>query len=489
VTPAPIDVAGAIHGWQVALPAITALCAAFVVMLADLAMRGTERDGVAVVGVLGLGATMAVAIGLWLAPVVTGGFHDTLRADPFALFFAVVVCVGATFTVLMSIDYLRDHPMAGGDYYALVLLSTCGMILMAAANDLIVIFLALEIMSVAIYVLAGILRTDPRSNEAALKYFFLGAFASGFLLYGTAFLFGASGSTQLDAIGRVVAKTPDNPLVWLGLALLVVGFGFKVAMVPFHAWAPDVYEGAPTTITAFMAVGVKAAAFAAFGRVLAVGFGAVTAGWANVLWIVAVATMTVGNVTAISQRNVKRMLAYSSIAHAGYALLGLVAGTRAGGAALCVYLAVYTLMNLGAFAVLIALGRRGEPCETLDDLAGMGWRQPLLGIAMTIFMLSLAGFPPTAGFAGKLALFAAAIDAGYVGLVVIAVLNSVVSVYYYLGVLVQMYMVEGDRAGIPPTRRPALLATIVLTMALVLFVGIAPSRLFQVATTAFASLR
>jgi NADH-quinone oxidoreductase subunit N len=489
VTPAPIDMAGAMHGWQVALPAITALCAAFVVMLADLAMRGTERDGVAVVGVLGLGATMAVAIGLWVAPVVSGGFHDTLRADPFALFFAVVVCVGATFTVLMSVDYLRDHPMAGGDYYALVLLSTCGMILMAAANDLMVIFLALEIMSVAIYVLAGILRTDPRSNEAALKYFFLGAFASGFLLYGTAFLFGASGSTQLDAIGRAVAKTPDDPIVWLGLALLFVGFGFKVAMVPFHGWAPDVSAGAPTTITAFMAVGVKAAAFAAFARVLAVGFGAVTAGWTNVLWIVAVATMTLGNVTAISQRNVKRMLAYSSIAHAGYALVGLVAGTRDGGAALCVYMAAYTLMNLGAFAVLIALGRRGEPCETLDDLAGMGWRQPLLGIAMTIFMLSLAGFPPTAGFAGKLAIFSAAIDAGYVGLVVIAVLNSVVSVYYYLGVLVQMYMVEGDRAGVPPTRRPALLATIVLTMALVLAVGIAPSRVFQVATTAFASLR
>jgi NADH-quinone oxidoreductase subunit N len=271
--------------------------------------------------------------------------------------------------------------------------------------------------------------------------------------------------------------------------LLLVGFGFKVAMVPFHGWAPDVYEGAPTTVTAFMAVGVKAAAFAAFARVLTVAFGPATASWSGVLWVVAALTMTVGNVTAISQRSVKRMLAYSSIAHAGYALIGLVAGTRAGGAALCLYLAVYTLMNLGAFAVLIALGRRGEPCETLDDFAGVGFRQPLLGIAMSVFMLSLAGVPPTAGFAGKLALFGAAVDAGYVGLVVIGVLNSVVSVYYYLGVLVQMYMVEGQRIVVAPSRRPALYATILVTMVLVLMVGIAPARLVEVATEAFAPLR
>ena len=486
MTPA---MSAAAHGWQVALPAITALGAAFVVMLADLIMRGTERDGVAVVGVLGLIATMVVALVLWGDPTAAAGFGNTLRADRFALFFAVVVCVGAAFTILMSIDYLRDNPLAGGDYYALVLLSTCGMILMAAANDLIVVFLALEIMSVAIYVLAGMLRTDPRSNEAALKYFFLGAFASGFLLYGTAFLFGASGSTQLDAIGRAVARSPHDPLVLLGLALLFVGFGFKVAMVPFHGWAPDVYEGAPTTVTAFMAVGVKAAAFAALARVLSVAFGSVVASWSGVLWVVAAATMTVGNVTALSQWSVKRMLAYSSIAHAGYALVGLVAGTREGGAALCVYLAAYTLMNVGAFAVLIALGRRGEPCETLDDLAGVGFRHPILGVAMTVFMLSLAGMPPTVGFAGKLALFSAAVDAGYVGLALIGVLNSVVSVYYYFGVLVQMYMAEGTREIVPLGRRPALYATVVVAMVLVLAYGLDPTSLLEAGAEAFASLR
>ena len=486
MTPA---MAAAANGWAVALPAITALGAAFVVMLADLVMRGTERDGVAVVGVLGLVATMVVALVLWGDPTAAAGFGNTLRADRFALFFAVVVCVGAALTILMSIDYLRDNPLAGGDYYALVLLSTCGMILMAAANDLIVVFLALEIMSVAIYVLAGMLRTDPRSNEAALKYFFLGAFASGFLLYGTAFLFGASGSTQLDAIGRAVARSPHDPLVLLGLALLFVGFGFKVAMVPFHGWAPDVYEGSPTTVTAFMAVGVKAAAFAALARVLSVAFGSVVASWSGVLWVVAALTMTVGNVTALSQRSVKRMLAYSSIAHAGYALVGLVAGTREGGAALCVYLAAYTLMNVGAFAVLIALGRRGEPCETLDDMAGMGFRHPILGVAMAVFMLSLAGMPPTVGFAGKLALFSAAVDAGYVGLAIIGVLNSVVSVYYYFGVLVQMYMADGTREIVPLGRRPALYATIVVAMVLVLAYGLDPTSLLAAGAEAFASLR
>jgi NADH-quinone oxidoreductase subunit N len=484
-----IDVGAFTAGWEAALPAIVALVAAMVVMVADLLLGGDEGEGVAVVGLLGLLATAGVAIGLWSRSYYGGGFGDTLRSDPYALFFAVVICTGAALTVLMSVDYLRDVPLAGGDYYALVLLSTCGMILMAAANDLIVVFLSLEIMSVAVYVLAGILRTDRRSTEAALKYFFLGAFASGFLLYGTALLYGAAGTTQLAAIARTVAKTPHDPLVLAGLALLLVGFGFKVAMVPFHGWTPDVYEGAPTTVTAFMAAGVKAAAFAALARVLWLAFGAMVPDWSGVLWTVAVLTMTVGNVTALVQRNVKRMLAYSSIAHAGYALIGLVAATRDGGAALCFYLAAYTVMNTGAFAVLVALGRRGEPCETLDQLAGMGFRQPLLGVAMTIFMLSLAGFPPTAGFAGKLALFQAAVDQGYVGLAVIGVANSLVSVVYYLGVLVQMYMADGTRDVVAPSRRPALLAAVVVAMVLTLGIGIAPSGPLRAASIAFASLR
>jgi NADH-quinone oxidoreductase subunit N len=483
-----IDVAHFAAGWAVALPAIVAFVAAVVVMVADLATAGSDGDGVAAIGLVGLTATALVAASLWSGAGGVAGFGNTLRADRFALFLAVVVCVGAALTVLMSIDYLRDHPMAGGDYYALVLLSTCGMVLMAAANDLIVIFLALEIMSVAVYVLTGMLRTDPRSGEAAVKYFFLGAFASAFLLYGTALLYGAAGTTQLADIGRAVAKDPQAPFVVLGTALLLVGFGFKVAIVPFHGWAPDVYEGAPTTVTAFMAAGVKAAAFAAFARVLVVALGAATGTWSALLWVLAALTMTVGNVTAVSQQNLKRLLAYSSIAHAGYALIGLVAGTPEGGAALLYYLAAYTVMTVGAFAVVIALGRRGEPCETLADLAGMGFRRPFLGLAMTVFMLSLAGIPPTAGFAGKLYLFSAAVGAGYVGLAVVAVLNSVISVYYYLGVLVQMYMVEGTREA-PPSGRTALATAIVVAAALTLLLGVLPSGAMSLAGAAFASLR
>jgi NADH-quinone oxidoreductase subunit N len=362
------------------------------------------------------------------------------------------------------------------------------MVFLAAANDLIVVFLALEIMSVAVYVLAGLLRREVRSTEAALKYFLLGAFATGFLLYGIAFFYGATGSTHLDVIARVIAHDGLRPFTVLGIALVLVGFGFKVALIPFHVWTPDVYEGAPTAVTAFMAVGVKAAAFAAFGRVFLAALGDVAAQWSGLLALLAALTMTVGNVTAVLQRSVKRMLAYSSIAHAGYALVGIVAATRDGGAALCFYLAVYAFMTLGAFAVLIALGRRGEPNEDLADWAGVGFRHPVLGVSRSVFMLSLAGIPPTAGFAGKFYLFSAAIDAGWTVLAVIGVLNSLVSVYYYLGVLVAMYMAEGTRVIVPPRSRPYLLATILVSVAATILFGVLPAQPMHLAERAFASL-
>jgi NADH-quinone oxidoreductase subunit N len=376
-----------------------------------------------------------------------------------------------------------------GEYYALVLLSTSGMAFMAAANDLIVIFLALEIMSVAVYVLAGTLRGDARSAEAALKYFLLGAFASAFFLYGIAFFYGATGSTRLDVIARAVAADGSSPYLLLGTALVLVGFGFKVALAPFHLWTPDVYEGSPTAITALMAVGVKAAGFAAFARVFSQALGATAAHWSWLLAALAVLTMTIGNVTAVSQTSVKRMLAYSSIAHAGYALVGLVVGTPAGGAALLFYLAVYAAMNVGAFGVLAALGRRGEPNENLADMAGVGFRQPVLGLAMVVFMLSLAGIPPTAGFEGKFYLFSAAVDAGWVWLAVISVVNSLVSVYYYFGVLVQMYMVEGTKPLVRAASRPALLATILIAVAATMLLGLFPAGAMDLARTSFHSLR
>ncbi len=484
-----IDVAPFVANWYVTLPALVVAVTAMVVMAADLVMHGPDRDALAVLGMLGIAAAAAVAVWLWAAGGAPGGFQDTVRGDRYALFFAVLISAGALLTLLMSIDYLREQPIAAGEYHALVLLSTSGMIFLAAANDLIVLFLALEIMSVAVYVLAGLLRREVRSTEAALKYFLLGAFATGFLLYGIAFFYAGTGSTRLDVIAHVVARDGLQPFTALAIALVLVGLGFKVALIPFHVWTPDVYEGAPTAVTAFMAVGVKAAAFAALARVFMAGLGGVAGSWAGLLWVLAALTMTVGNVTALLQRSVKRMLAYSSIAHAGYALVGVVAATRDGGAALLFYLATYVFMTLGAFAVVIALGRRGEPNEDLAGWAGVGFRHPVLGLSMAVFMLSLAGIPPTAGFAGKFYLFSAAVDAGYVGLAVIGVLNSLVSVYYYLGVLVAMYMNEGPGTVPAPATRPCLLATILLAVAATLVIGVLPATPMELARVAFLSMK
>jgi NADH-quinone oxidoreductase subunit N len=478
-----------IDNWQVALPALIVAATAFLVMAADVTARSPDGDLLAALGIMGLLVAGGAAVVLWLGDGPSAGFGETLRGDRYALFFTLLVCSASLLTLLMSVDFLRDHALPAGEYYALVLLSTCGMVFLASANDLIVVFLALEIMSVAVYVLAGLARREVRSTEAALKYFLLGAFATGFLLYGIAFFYGATGSTRLDVIAQAIARDGLRPFTALGIALVLVGFGFKVALIPFHVWTPDVYEGAPTAVTAFMAVGVKAAAFAAFARVFVAALSGVAPSWSALLALLAALTMTVGNVTALLQRSVKRMLAYSSIAHAGYALLGLVVATRDGGAALCFYLAVYTFMTLGAFAVVIALGRRGEPNEDLADWAGVGFRHPVLGFSMGIFMLSLAGFPPTAGFAGKFYLFSAAIDAGWTSLAVIGVLNAVVSVYYYLGVLVAMYMAEGTRAIVPPSSRPYLLATILVTVAATIVIGVLPAQPMRLAERAFVSLR
>jgi NADH-quinone oxidoreductase subunit N len=481
----PIDSSSILAGWQAMLPTLVVVVVAVIAMAADLISRKPDADATVAVGVLGLAGAVAVSAALWGSEPVAG-LSGTLRLDRFALFFAMLACLSALLTISLSIEYVREQPIAAGDYYTLVLLATTGMILMAAAADLVVVFLALEVMSVAVYVLAGMLRGDLRSNEAALKYFLLGAFASAFLLYGIALVYGATGSTRLDALASAVREGPDA-LLLVGIALVLVGLAFKVALAPFHAWTPDVYEGAPTTVTVFMAVGVKAAGFAALAR-LATAALEPTPAWEPMLWTLAALTMTIGNAAALVQTSVKRMLAYSSIAHAGYAAVGLVAGGAEGGAALLFYLVVYTFMNVGAFGVLLALARRGEPGERLADLAGVGLRHPILGIAMTVCMLSLAGMPLTAGFAGKFYLFSAALDAGHVGLVVVAVVNSLVSVAYYLGVLVPMYMADGERALEPPASRPWLLGTIVVAVAVTLLIGLDPSGPLAIAQSAYLSL-
>jgi NADH-quinone oxidoreductase subunit N len=389
----------------------------------------------------------------------------------------------------MAMNYLPAARIAAGEFYPLVLFATVGMVLMATGNDLIVVFLALEIMSIAVYVLAGIARDQPRSTEAALKYFLLGAFATGFFLFGIALLYGATGVTRLDLLAdHLGSGGAPGPLVLIGVGLLLVGFGFKIAMMPFHVWTPDVYEGAPTAVTALMAVGVKAAAFAAFARVFLHHLPGLEETWTGVVWILAALTMSVGNLCALAQHNLKRMLAYSSIAHAGYALVGMVAGTDDGGAAVLFYLLAYGLTNLGAFGVVMALGRAGQPNERLEDYAGVGAAHPLLAVAMTVCMLSLTGVPPLAGFAGKFYLFSAAVEGGFVGLAVIGVVNSLISVYYYFGVIRQMYMVDGNPVIDSLASRPYLAVGLLVSVGATVLLGLFPAGAMLLAKDSFLAL-
>jgi len=387
------------------LPAAHVTLTAIVVLMLDLLLHEREKGLLAWVSLLGLVLCAGEAAFLWGSHETA--FGDTLVLDNFALFFTQLFLGAAALTILSSIHYVRQTGIHEGEYYALVLFATAGMILMAASNDLIVFFLGLETMSVAVYILTGMWRTSSRSSEAAMKYFLMGAFATGFLLYGIALIYGATGSTNLNAISSFLLEPAGDWPLYLtaGAMLLLVGFAFKVGAVPFHFWVPDVYEGAPTPITGFMSVAVKAAAFAAWTRILLHKLAPLDSDWVFPLWIIAIATMTLGNLLAISQSSVKRMLAYSSVAHAGYILIALVVGEEWGGMPLVFYLAAYTLMTAGAFAVLVSLNEPGETRETYSDFAGLGFKRPFLGMAMAIFMLSLAGFPPLAGFTGKFYVF------------------------------------------------------------------------------------
>ncbi|MGH7966278.1 MAG: NADH-quinone oxidoreductase subunit N [Candidatus Binatia bacterium] len=472
--------------WPSLLPSLVLTLTGILVLFWDLWIKEEERPLLAWLSFIGLVITGGVSIMLWGRH--ESAFNGMLALDSYALFFNLIFCLAAGLTLLMSMHYLDTVEIRQSEYYALVLFATVGMVVMAAATDLIVIFLGLEIMSMAVYVLAGIWRQRLQSNEAALKYFLLGAFASGFFLYGIALVYGATGSVQLGKIAAHVGAHGSSPLLLIGVALLIVGFGFKVAAAPFHVWTPDVYEGAPTTVTAFMAVGVKAAAFAAFARVFLHTLGSVHGEWQGILWVLAALTMTVGNITALVQHNIKRMLAYSSVAHAGYLLVAMVAGKDVGGAALMYYLLAYGLMTLGAFGVVIAVGRKGESNEELSDYAGLGFRYPLLGVAMTLFMLSLTGVPPLVGFTGKFYIFSAAVKAGYIWLAVIGVLNSVVSAYYYIRVVVNMYMHEGDTTVDALSARPALAVAIVLAAIGTVLLGVFPSGSISLARESFLSL-
>ncbi len=390
--------------------------------------------------------------------------------------------------MLLSIDYLRRNGVESGEYYALVLFSTSGMLLLTSASDLIVVFLAIELMSLSLYVLSGLFKRRRQAGEASMKYFLLGAFASAFLLYGIALLYGATGTTSIDRIAAAAAAAPHDTLLIAGLGLLLVGFGFKISSAPFHMWAPDVYEGAPTSVTALIATGSKAAVFAVLVRLLLSGVRAVQADWTAVLWVLAALTMTLGNVVAIAQSNLKRMLAYSSIAHVGYMLVGLAAGGAAGAGAVLFYLLAYTFTTAGTFGVITVCVRAGEEAVDVRDYAGLGRRHPVLAFALALLLLSLVGIPPLAGFVGKFYLFGAAVRAGFVWLAVLGVLNSAIAAYYYLRVIVTMYMQEPDEqsASVAPSFAGGLALTIAVIG--VVLLGLMPAPFVDLAQVAVAPL-
>ena len=431
-------------------------------------------------------AALAVAL-IWevfhLSSPATTAFYDLIRVGGFASFINIVVLGSGLFSIVLSVPYLRGIKHGYGEVYALILFATAGMLLLGTANNLITIFVGLETMSVALYILTGLVREDEGAIESALKYFLLGAFSTGFFLYGIALLYGATGTMYLPEMAAGLAARDAQLMFWAGVALFLIGFLFKVSAVPFHMWTPDVYQGAPTTLTGFMSTASKAAAFASLILVLFYALEGLPEEerWSLVLAVVALVTMVLGNILALVQNNVKRMLAYSSIAHAGYILVGLAAGTNDGYAGALYYLLIYALMNIGAFGVMALLewdGKEGR-LQTIDSLAGIGFRKPLLGVTMGIFMFSLTGFPPFGGFFGKVAVFAPAIDAGLTWLAILGVLASVLSAYYYLRVLFVFWMRSPDEqeatvkeAGFPVPRASA--AVIVACAALLVVIGFIP---------------
>ncbi len=482
------------------LPEIVLTTGALLLLMADLLVPRDRQSILAGVTLAVLAATAAA-----LYPVADAHLQVSrglLAVDRFSLFFKVIFLVSAALTVLMSVRYLEVEGTRAGEYYFLILCATLGMMFMAGGTDLITLFIGLETMAISFYILTGFLKPSRRSNEAAVKYFLLGAFSLGILLYGMSILYGLTGTTNLRAIAPALVGQEADPRLILAVILVVAGMGFKIAAVPFHMWAPDVYEGAPTPITAFLSVGSKAASFAMLLRIFLEGLpsmrialvgsepagtGSSDVGWGMMFYVLAVLTMTVGNFAALTQSNLKRMLAYSSIAHAGYLLIGVVTGTARGVTAMLVYLFVYAFMQLGAFAVLALMRRDDVVGDELKDLNGLFFRQPFAAVAMLLFMLSLGGIPPTAGFMGKFWLFSAAIESGYVWLAVIGVLNSAVSLYYYIRIVVYM-MLKNEPSGSEPRQSPALAVAMVAAVVATLLLGVYPQPLFEFAETSARTL-
>jgi NADH-quinone oxidoreductase subunit N len=502
------------------LPELIITVVGVVVMLVDaFTRRNGQRWVTGGLSLAGLGAAAAATLWLWSSAdgaSVGSAWGGMIVLDPLRLSFTLVFLVVSALTVLVSMVWVEWEGLPAGEFHTLLLFATVGMMLMAAGNDLVMIFLGLEILSIATYVMAGFRRTDLRSNESSLKYFILGSFSSAFLLFGIALIYGATakavpggapgaqyalmpGTTNISEIAERLNDSLYPPLLFAGAAMLLIGFAFKVALAPFHVWTPDVYEGAPTPVTAFMAAGPKAAGFAGFMRVFLFAFPLVAAAaqtsapgtqlhtaWLDALWLLAIITMSVGNVVALVQTNVKRMLAYSSIAHAGYALVGFVAAGAADGsrqpdavAAVVFYLLVYAVMNLGAFAVVTLIARSGDRRTDVEDYRGIGFQSPSLSLTLSLFLLSLLGVPLTAGFMGKVVVFSEALGQGYRWLVIIGVLNTAISVYYYLRLIVVMFFRERTTEWRAPRVPASLALALILTVAGVLYLGLFPGRVIN----------
>ncbi len=468
------------------VPMACVTAAGIAAMVAEAFRTPGERMPVGPFLIALLGAAIASLV-LWNHNATSFG---VVAADNFGLFVTWILIIVGALSLVLSGPAIEREGLPVGEYYALMLFALAGMMLMATATDLLVIFLALEVLSLAVYVLTGIRRDSPVATEAAFKYFLLGAFSSAFFLYGIAFTFGVTGSTRLDLVGKALASPSmtSSPMRLLAAGLLLVGFAFKISAVPFHMWTPDAYEGAPSAVTGFMSTGVKAAAFAAFVRVFLSAFEPLRADWTPVIWVVTAATMIVGTVVGVRQSSVKRMLAYSSIAHAGYLLLALLSANDLGKSAVLFYLLTYAVTNLGAFGVIALVESSTRPNDQVRDFAGLWGTHPALAALMTIFLLSLGGFPPFGGFIAKWYVFSAAVKAGYNSLAILGVLTSVVSVFFYLRIVVQMYMTQTDTPAVFPAVPKFAGLALAASAILVFYLGILPTQVLDWAAASISTI-
>lgn len=471
-------------------PILMVTLAACATMLAEAFRPRGDHDRAkwfGIFGVIGLTGALVTSIGQWNDYLVGFG---VITVDNFTVFFNVTLAAIGLLTILLSVGNAERDDLPSGEYYTLMLFAIAGMMMMASTTDLLVIFIALEIMSLGVYVMTAIRRSSVEGVEAGFKYFVLGAFSSAFFLYGIAMAYAVAGTTKLDEIGMRVASSSLDPgiLLILAMILLIVGFAFKVGAVPFHMWVPDAYQGAPTLVTGFMSTGVKVAAMAAFVRVFMTAFEPMRLEWIPILSVIAALTMILGTVVGVAQTSVKRMLAYSSIAHAGILLVGLVAASSTGKAAILFYLVAYSITNLGAFGVLAALSSADRPHDDVRDFAGMWKERPALSALLTVFLLSLGGFPPTVGFIGKWYIFNAAVQEGMYTLAILGVLTSVVSVFFYLRIVVMMYMSDETAAENRPVVSPLTMVGLVIAVVGVLYLGILPGGLLSVAADSVASI-